>query len=459
VTDSAQGSISPDGSCTYPTAEPNTSIFFNYYKLQVSEPGVAELRLTADGFTPYLQLLDSAGGVIQGDTYGGGLGSPVVKQQLRPGSYLVQVFSIDSPGAYTLRYTFTAAMPGDSICPVYEVEPGKPVTGAISDANCRTAEGASQVYSVVIAQPGTLELDMQSSEFVPLLSLRDAKDNRIVHDDNFGNITNAHITADLPAGTYTVVAATGGLPGGYTFKWQLTPHELASCSQSSKLELNSGYIGVFGAASCRGPNGQPIDYYQFTTPADGSVALVMTSPAIDSFLSLQSAGGTVLRWDDNSYGGFDSFLVQFLPGATYRVAVQASNATSTGYYRLDVLYVAGERPAGCLPLGVIGSGTTVQGTLTFTGCPYSDDTFANLYQLEVTDTSALDLRLDSSDFDSFLVVLDKKGNVIDEDDNSGGGKNALVSYTFDAGTYFVVVKPFNSYTSTGNYTLTLTPSQ
>ena len=72
----------------------------------------------------------------------------------------------------------------------------------------------------------------------------------------------------------------------------------------------------------------------------------MTSPAIDSFLSLQSAGGTVLRWDDNSCGGFDSFLVQFLPGATYRLAVQASNAISTGYYRLDVLYVAGGRPGG-----------------------------------------------------------------------------------------------------------------
>ena len=250
MTHSVQGSISPDSSCTYLTADPNTNIFFNYYTLQVSEPGMAELRMTADGFNPYLQLLDSGGGVIQGDTYGGGAGRPLVKQQLRPGSYTIQVFSIDTPGAYTLQYAFTPEMPGDSICPVYEVEPGKPVPGSISDANCRTAEGASQVYSVALPQPGTLDLDMQSSEFVPLLSLRDAKDNRIVNDDNFGNITNAHITAELPAGTYTVVAATGGLPGGYTFQWQLTPHELVPCSQTSKMELNSAYVGVFGAANC-----------------------------------------------------------------------------------------------------------------------------------------------------------------------------------------------------------------
>ena len=77
----------------------------------------------------------------------------------------------------------------------------------------------------------------------------------------------------------------------------------------------------------------------------------------------------------------------------------------------------------------------------------------------MADTSPLELRLNSSDFDGFLIVLDSKGNVIDDDDNSGGGRNPLISYTFDAGTYFVVVKAFNSYTSTGNYTLAVTQSQ
>jgi len=455
VTDSVEGSIATETSCPFRTSDPNTSIFYNYYTLRVSEPGVAEFRLAATDFSPYLQLLDATGAFIQGDAYAGGIGNPIVKQQLRPGNYILQVFSVDDPGSYILRYTFTPQMPGDGICPVREVDAGASATGALSDTDCRTAEGMAQVYSVVLPRAGTLELDMHSGDFVPLLTLRDAKDNRIVNDDNFGNITDSHITADLPAGTYTVVAATGGLPGGYAFRWQATPREPPPCAAAQKMELNGAFVGVFGAGSCKGANGQPIDYYQFTTPAEGTVAAVMTSTAIDGFLTVQTAEGTPLRWDDNSYGGFDPLVVQFLPGQTYRVAVQATDAISTGFYRLDVLYAAGGRPAGCGPLGALAAGDSVQGTISFTACQYPDDTFADIYQLDLAELTALDLRLNAADFDAYLLVLDGKGNVIDQDDNSGGERNALVSHTFAPGRYFVVAKPFSGYISTGKYTLVL----
>jgi hypothetical protein len=314
------------------------------------------------------------------------------------------------------------------------------------------------VYNVVVPQDGTLDVDMQSNDFVPLLTLRDAKDNRIVNDDNFGNFTDSHITADVPAGTYTVVAATGGLPGGYAFSWQLKPHALAPCTQVQKLDLNSAFVGVFGSGSCKAANGQPADYYQFTTPADGTVAAVMQSQVIDAFLTLENVDGTPLRWDDNSYGGTDAFVVQFLPGQTYRLEARATDAVTSGFYRVDVLYSGGPRPVGCAPAGSPALGDTVQGTLTFTSCQYVDGTFADIYQFQVGDLTPVDLHLASTDFDSYLQVLDSKGNVIDEDDNSGGGMNALVSDTFDPGTYWIVVKPFTGTSSAGKYTLTITPT-
>jgi hypothetical protein len=208
---------------------------------------------------------------------------------------------------------------------------------------------------------------------------------------------------------------------------------------------------VFGAASCRGPNGQPIDYYQFTTPADGTVAAVTTSPVIDSYLTLQNPDGSLLRWDDNSYGGLDAFVVQFLPGQTYRIGVQATDAIAAGYYRLDLLYAAGERPAGCAPLATLGAGDSVEGTLSFTACQYPDDTFADIYQINLADTTVLTLRLASSDFEPYLLVLDGKGSVVDE--------GALVSHTFDPGTYFVVAKAFSGYTATGKYMLAVSVTQ
>jgi hypothetical protein len=459
ATGSAQGTISPNTSCVYGTADPDSNLYYDYYEVAVSQPGVAELRLSTTAFNTYLELVDASGNVVQADAYGGGQGNAIVSQQLNPGNYTVRVYSLDNPGAYTLQYTFMPQFPGDVICLSYQADAGSAVQGSLTAASCRTVEGVSQVYNLVLPQDGTLSIDMQSNDFVPLLTLRDAKDNRIVNDDNFGNFTVSHISADVPAGAYTVVAATGGLPGGYSFSWQLAPHALAPCTQVQSLDVNSAFIGVLNSGSCRASNGQPADYYQITTPADGTIAAVMQSQVIDSFLTLQNADGTVLRWDDNSYGGYDAAVIQFLPGRTYRLEARASDAIGSGYYRLDLLYAAGAGQTGCSPTGAVAAGDTVQGALAFTSCQYPDGTFADIYRLDVADTASLDLGLSSSDFDAYLQVLDSKGNVIDEDDNSGGGMNALVSDVFDPGTYFVVAKPFSGNTSAGRYTLIVTPGE
>ena len=70
--------------------------------------------------------------------------------------------------------------------------------------------------------------------------------------------------------------------------------------------------------------------------------------------------------------------------------------------------------------------------------------------------ATIDLRLNSSEFDAYLLLLDAKGAVIDEDDDSGGNTNARVSRSLAAGTYYIVAKPSGDYTSHGAYTLLTT---
>jgi hypothetical protein len=53
-----------------------------------------------------------------------------------------------------------------------------------------------------------------------------------------------------------------------------------------------------------------------------------------------------------------------------------------------------------------------------------DGTFADLYQMALASDTTIDLRLNSSAFDAYLVVLDAKGNVVAADDNDGGGTNS-----------------------------------
>src|SRR5258706_3375721 len=106
-----------------------------------------------------------------------------------------------------------------------------------------------------------------------------------------------------------------------------------------------------------------------------------------------------------------------------------------------MLFVGGDRPPGCLPKGDLSPGT-LQGTLYFTSCHYRDDTFADIYRITAADAADLDITMSADGFDSYLELLDEQGNVVDVDDSSGGGASAQLTTSVEAGTYYVVVKPF-----------------
>lgn len=422
-------------SCTFTAND-----FFNYYPLTLSEAGLAELRLSSSAFEARLVLLDASGRLIDSDPV-------LMRHQLAPGSYTVLVSSNGLPGDYTLQYIFRPGLP--EICPVLSIEPGSSRTGSLSEASsCRTKEGMSDVYRLVMPSSGTLEITMSSGDFDSILVLRDDKDNRLAANNNSGDSTDSRILTDLPAGTYTIAAGSTGKPGGYNISYQVTPRTLPPCSKFQKLDLNTGYIGVLSSDSCRGKEGQLVDYYEFTTPSEGTVAAVMTSRTLDSFLSIEDTEGKTLRSDDNSYGGGDALIVQFLPARTYRLAARSANGEA-GLYRLDLLFAAGGRPAGCAPLRSVAPGDSIRGRLDFTSCQYFDDTFADMYRLNVSETAQLDIRLEASEFDPILLLLDSKGNLLEQND---GGR---LIRSLDPGIYYLVAKPFAEFSSAGAYSLVL----
>ena len=61
----------------------------------------------------------------------------------------------------------------------------------------------------------------------------------------------------------------------------------------------------------------------------------------------------------------------------------------------------------------------------------------------------MDVRLTSSAFDAYLLLLDAKGNLVDQDDDSGGGTNARINRLLAPGSYYVVAKPAADYTAGG----------
>jgi hypothetical protein len=236
---------------------------------------------------------------------------------------------------------------------------------------------------------------------------------------------------------------------------QFSANDIPACSAVQALDINGGYVQQLGAPGCTGTNGQPADYYQFTLPSDGVVAAFMTSSDVAGYLTLTDSSGNALRTDTGSYAPGDPMIVQYLPAGTYRLAAQAAGFSVGGYYEVDVRSALGSRPPFCgvkAPLAVNGSAI---GTIGFSSCQYVDATFADVYQVQLTDSTTIDLQLNSGDFDAYLVILDAQGNLVDQDDDSGGGTNARITRVLGAGTYYVVAKPTGDYTAGGNYTLSL----
>ena len=444
-------------SCFVTIAGSGDQSYYNYYNFTLTDAGLATASAVSGDFTATLNLLDAAGNILAADSGGGGYDSQYnvqssLRAQLPPGSYRLQVFSdLPSGGNYALKYTFQAGNPQP--CTAGALHVGGDVTGALSAAGCRTSLGLSDLYTLTLASAGTVDLEISSGMFDAILAIRDSQDNLIVRDDEVGGLSVAHITADLPAGVYTVAGAATAGAGNFDFTTRFTAHDIPACTFAQSLDLNGGFIQRLGPRSCTGANGQPVDYYTFTLAADALVLAVMTSSEVDGYLTLYDGNGNVVRNDDNSYGSNDPLIVQYLPAGTYKLAARGASSTVGGLYEVDLRTVTGPRPPFCTPKAMVTAGATASGVITYTGCQYTDSTFADLYQMNLTADAALDLRLNSSQFDAYLVLLDSKGALVDQDDDSGGGTNARITRNVPAGTYYIVAKPFGDYTSHGAYTL------
>lgn len=102
----------------------------------------------------------------------------------------------------------------------------------------------------------------------------------------------------------------------------------------------------------------------------------------------------------------------------------------------------------------IAPGDSVTDTLT-------EDAPRALYTFSVETSTPTTITLESRDFDSYMLLLDADGEVVEEDDDSAGRLNARIETTLDAGSYTIVATSLREYRSegelfsTGEFTLTL----
>jgi hypothetical protein len=117
-------------------------------------------------------------------------------------------------------------------------------------------------------------------------------------------------------------------------------------------------------------------------------------------------------------------------------------------------------PCSTLLSTTIQVGESRQGAMESNDCPLGDGTFLDGWRVTVAADTDVQIDLVSTDFDAYLFLLEEQPDSLVEvgqDDDSGGGTNARLHVTLEAGKiYHVLANALDPQDPLGEYTLTLT---
>ncbi|MCD4685386.1 MAG: PPC domain-containing protein, partial [Anaerolineae bacterium] len=300
-----------------------------------------------------------------------------------------------------------------------------------------------------------------------------ATEEVVIEDDDSAGNSNALIEITLPAtSTYLIIATRynfdiGTSTGQYTLALSggngptpisaPTAEEPDTAFEPVEVEVGIWYMGdlavdtpVLGAIA----NDAYAQLYSVELEAgDEFVAVMMVDNGnLDSYLFFADEEFNMLAEDDNSgvdigIGALDAVLNLTVAdaGVYYVIATRANvdMGTTTGNYVL----VTGAPEAGPepqeevvddgLPPGVdfiaeVGIDQAAEASIT-------DDSFMHLYAFEGYAGDEVTIIMSSTDdLDCYIGLLDPAGDVLAEDDDSGGDFNALITYTLpESGTYLI----------------------
>ncbi|NJN60484.1 MAG: trypsin-like serine protease [Coleofasciculaceae cyanobacterium RL_1_1] len=254
------------------------------------------------------------------------------------------------------------------------------------------------------------------------------------------NHVESFLTA-LAAGDVPVAAVRTGLPA-------LTP-----------VETSLDAPPIFGSLT-EGDNVLPsdrslFDAYRFSGRAGQSVSLAMSSQDFDSYLILLDADGNSVTFDDDSGGGYDALIQTTLPtSGDYLLLANTYESGQSGSYRLQLSSgtgnVAATPPSASGTLNLQRSGSLDDSDNTLP----SDGSLFDAYEFSGRAGQTVEIRLTSTEFDTYLILVDESGASIDQnDDASNTTTNSFLRVTLpQTGRYSVYV---NSYDATGRGTYNL----
>ncbi|MFM9961584.1 MAG: hypothetical protein ACKV2Q_10195 [Planctomycetaceae bacterium] len=303
--------------------------------------------------------------------------------------------------------------------------------------------GDVDVFQFQTATPGLafVQLSADRSLLDTVVTLRDAFGNVVAANDDFnpGVSTDSFLTFLVEGGRAYFVEASGfGISTGDFFLGLSL--DVLGAAPADTLDFGPLVAEVpvqhFDSLDFAGD----FDVFQFQADSSGVATFQLNANGgvLDTVVTLLDSAGNFLASNDdfNVAISRNSLLTRTVQaGETYYI-VASGFGSSVGDYVLGASLDAGDTIATARNLGLLPTEELLQfsGTIGVTG---DRDLFQ--FQADTPGLTVIQLNAtNSSSLDPFLTLFDASGNPVRSDDDSGPGRNSLLTYTIVGGQPYYI---------------------
>ncbi|WP_249979153.1 hypothetical protein [Vreelandella olivaria] len=286
-------------------------------------------------------------------------------------------------------------------------------------------DGTARELTLTIEEAGMYQIEMHADDFDAYLVLEGPHGYHREDDDSAGNL-NARISDFLAPGDYKLTARTAYGDGNGVFTLTAEPRELPGDGElrnDGTITPDDSLNGWY--------SGQDLQY-ELEIEEAGMYQVQMGSNDVDSYLVLQGPNG-YYREDDDSAGNLDARITDFLAPGVYQLTARTAFGYDSGLFTLSVELK--ELPEGVelRNEGALTPDETLNGW--YSGEPL-------MYELTLEESSLVTIRMNSTDFDTYIELYGE--GVSYSDDDGGGGTNSLLEQALLPGTYTVSARGFSA---------------
>lgn len=343
--------------------------------------------------------------------------------------------------------------------PARPVRIGERVRENLGGQDARLTSGEFyDTYQLEITQPTNVTVHLESTQVDPYLIVQGSGDQRWVNDDAGGS-SNAMLELQLTPGTYRVSATTYRPAEAGNYELVVSARDIGAVSTPTAQPATGPQIinGALLQGDTTLSSGEFVDNHMVTLAAGETVTIRLEATEFDPYVLVRGPSNFSQDNDDLAQGSTTAGVNFVAPAAgEYRVAATSYRAGESGNYVLQITR-GGSAAQGSTASTATPASTTapIRGNLRQGDTTLQGGEFVDSHQVSFAPGQRIRVKLNSNDFDTFLIVRTPSGRTEQNDDAApNDSHNSLVEIpSAEAGAYTIAVTSYRA-GQVGNYGLT-----